>query len=80
MAEFGNRAGGELVVVFVSNGRYAAEIAKGKLESEGIQAMLKYEAVSSVFPVTVDGLGEVKVLVRAEDEKQARKILEPAKK
>lgn len=69
----------ELVVVYVSNGPYAAEIAKGRLESEGIEAMLKYETAESVFPMTVDTLGEVEVLVRAEDEEQARSILKTKK-
>jgi len=61
-------------VVYVSNGPYAAEIAKGKLESEGIEAMLKSEA-QSTFPMTIDKLGEVEVLVRAEDEQKARRVL-----
>ena len=62
-------------MVYVSNGPYAAEIAKGKLESEGIEAMLKSES-QNTFPMTVDKLGEVEVLVRAEDEQKARRILE----
>ncbi len=74
VVEPGDRASGELVVVYVSNGPLAAEIAKGKLESEGIEAMLKSEA-QSTFPLTVDNLGEVQVLVRAEDESRARQIL-----
>ena len=54
----------DLVSVFVSSGPYAARfgVAKGKLESEGIAAMIQSEA-QSTFPLTVDELGEVRVLV-----------------
>ncbi len=65
----------ELVVVYTSNGPLGAEVIKGKLASEGIDAMLKYESAASMLPTTVDGLGEVQVLVRAEDEARARKVL-----
>ena len=64
----------KLVVVFTSNGPLAAEVAKSKLESAGIQAMLSSEA-QSAFALTVDGMGEVKVLVRAEDEARAMRLL-----
>ena len=74
VVEPGKSASAALVVVYISNGPYAAEIAKGKLESEGIDAMIQSEA-QSTFPVTVDTLGEVKVLVRAEDEQKARRVL-----
>ena len=68
------RAGDALVVVYTSAGPLAAEIAKSKLASEGIEAMLKSEA-QSAFALTVDGMGEVQVLVRAEDARKAQRIL-----
>ena len=37
----------ELVVVYESSGPLAAEVAKSKLASEGIEAMLKSEAQSA---------------------------------
>jgi ribosomal protein L25 (general stress protein Ctc) len=70
------RASEELVVIYTSNGLLGAEVIKSKLESKGIPAILKSETAESVFPLTVDGLGEVRVLVHAEDEKKARKALE----
>lgn len=75
LAEPSATANAELVVVHESSGPLTAEVVKGKLESEGIEAMLKYETAESVFPVTVDGLGKVQVLVHAEDEKRAREVL-----
>ncbi len=65
----------EFVVVYTSNGPLGAEVVKGKLASEGIDAMLKYESAASMLPMTVDGLGEVRVLVRAEDEARAKSVL-----
>lgn len=65
----------EFVVVYVSNGPLGAEVVKGKLASAGIPALLKYESTMSSIPIMVDGLGEVQVLVHAEDEQRARRIL-----
>ena len=65
----------DLVTVYTSSGLLGAEVIKGRLESEGIQALLKYESAASMLPLTVDGLGEVRVLVRREDEAKAREIL-----
>jgi putative signal transducing protein len=65
----------ELVVVYTSSGMLGAEVIKEKLQSEGIDAMLKYESAVSILPLTVDGLGQVQVLVRAEDEVRARRSL-----
>lgn len=66
---------GELVVVYVSQGPLAAEVARSKLQSEGIPAMLRYPSVGRVLGLTVDGLGRVEVLVPAAYEAQAREVL-----
>lgn len=68
-------SGNAFVVVYTSNGPLGAEVVKGKLSSAGIPALLKYESATSIFPLTVDGLGEVQVLVRAEDVPKARSVL-----
>jgi len=70
----GNEAG--LVVVYVSQGPLAAEVAKGKLEAAGIPALLRYEAIGRVLGLTVNGLGKVEVLVNAEREAEARELLQ----
>jgi hypothetical protein len=64
-----------LVVIYTSQGPLAAEVIKSKLESAGIPAMLKYESAGRVLGLTVDGLGEVKVLVPKEREQEARDLL-----
>ncbi len=64
-----------LVSVYTSSGPLAAEVIKGKLESAGIPAMLKYESVGRTMGLIIDGLGEVQVLVPKEREQEAREIL-----
>jgi hypothetical protein len=65
----------ELVVVYRSMGPLGAQVIKGKLESEGIPAILKYESGSTVLPTLVDNMGEVQVLVSKSREEQALQVL-----
>ena len=65
-----------LVSVYTSNGPLAAEVVKGRLESAGIPAILKYESVGRIYGLTLDGLGAVQVLVQREREQEARELLE----
>ncbi len=57
----------DFVTVYTSNGPLAAEVVKGKLESDGIPALLKYESAGRALGLTIDGLGEVAVLVTRKD-------------
>ncbi|MGQ9492566.1 MAG: thiamine diphosphokinase [Anaerolineae bacterium] len=65
----------ELVEVGREQGHMRANVIKAKLEAAGIPAILSYDAASLVFGLTVDGIGEVRILVRAEDVEEARKLL-----
>lgn len=65
----------ELVVVYTSNGPLGAEVIKGKLESAGIPALLKSEA-RGTFAFTIDGMGEVQVLVPKSREAEAKALIE----
>ncbi len=65
----------ELVVVYTSQGTLRAEMVKGRLESVGIPAMVKFESAGRTLGIIIDGLGEAKVLVPKEFEKQAREVL-----
>ena len=65
----------ELVPVYVAQGHMRASVIKSKLEAAGIPAMLSYEAVSRIYGLTVNGIGQVRVLVRQEDEAEARRLL-----
>ena len=53
----------KLVTVFVAQGMLPAQVVKGRLETEGIPVLLRYEAVGQIFGLTIDGLGSVSVLV-----------------
>jgi Putative prokaryotic signal transducing protein len=64
-----------LVSVYTSNGPLAAEVVKGRLESAGIPAVLKYESAGRVFGLTLDRLGAVQVLVERAREQEARELL-----
>ena len=64
-----------LARVYVTAGLYQAEIIRGKLETNGIPALLKYESLGPVMGLTVDGLGQVEVWVPIDLEAEARELL-----
>ncbi len=66
----------EFVVISVVQGEVVANILKSHLESEGIPVLLKWESVGRVFGLTVDGLGQVKILVPEEFADEAKHIIE----
>jgi hypothetical protein len=63
----------KLEKVHTAHGQLQAHVVKGKLESEGIPVLLQYE--SQVFAVTVDGLGEVRIMVPEDLADKAREII-----
>jgi hypothetical protein len=65
----------KLVTVYRACGQPEAEIVRGRLEIEGILALLKYESIGSVYGLTVDGLGQVEVQVPAKFVDRAREII-----
>lgn len=65
-------------VVHISSGLMYANIIKGRLETEGIPTCLSYEAAGEIYAITVDGLGEVRILVPQEEAAHAREILTQA--
>jgi len=67
----------EFVVVHVAQGELEANVMKSHLECEGIPVVLQFESVGRVFGLTVDGLGEIKILVPPELAEEAKKIIEP---
>jgi hypothetical protein len=52
-----------LVCVRTCQGWDLAQIFKAKLEAAEIPVLLKYESAGLVFGLTVDGLGEVRIMV-----------------
>jgi hypothetical protein len=64
-------------LVTVRTAKYMeAHIIKGRLESEGIPVLLRYESAGLVYGITIDGLGEVKVMVPQHLAQEAKEILE----
>jgi len=52
-----------LVVVRRCYGLDVAQIYKSKLEASEIPVLLQYDSAGPVFGITVDGLGEVRIMV-----------------
>jgi hypothetical protein len=65
----------DLVVVHKAQGELAAHVIKSKLESQGIPVLLKYESAGPIYGITLDGLGEVRILVPAEFAPKARQLI-----
>jgi hypothetical protein len=68
--------GGKSKLVSVYSGNYLqAQIVKGRLESEGVPSLLRYEGAGLVYGVTVDGLGEARVMVPEALAEEAKAIV-----
>jgi len=65
-----------LTTVYVAQGLLQAEVYKSKLESAGIPVLLEYESIGPTLGITVDGLGQVCVMVHDELADEARALLE----
>ena len=68
-------SGKDKLVAIYNAKQIEAQIIKGRLENEGIPVLLSYDSSSVVFGFTVDGLGEVKIMVPERFAEQAREIL-----
>jgi hypothetical protein len=62
-------------VVATASGMTQAELIAGRLASEGIPTQRRYEAAGTIYAITIDGLGEVRILVPAADWERAKEIL-----
>lgn len=65
-----------LTTVHTSAGLTNAQVIKAKLEQAGIRVLLDYESAGPVIGITIDGLGQVRVLVPTEDAERARALIE----
>lgn len=64
-----------LAVVYRAQGMLEAEAVKGRLETSGIPAALDYESIGRTYGITIDGLGEVRILVPSSRAADARELL-----
>jgi hypothetical protein len=58
-----------------ASGMTQANIIAGRLKSEGIETRFRYESAGSIYAITIDGLGEVRILVPAADQERAKELL-----
>ena len=65
----------DLVTVHTAFGMLSAQVIKTKLESAGIPVLLDYESLGVVLGITVDGLGEVRVMVPEDLVEEAQALL-----
>ncbi len=61
--------------IATASGMIQANIIQGRLESQGIATQLRYEAAGSIYAITIDGLGAVRILVPSPDGERARVLL-----
>ena len=64
-----------LVEVYTATGEAEAQIIRGLLESQGIPSLLRSPAAPSVHPFTVDGMGQVRIMVPRSMAEQAMKLI-----
>jgi hypothetical protein len=65
----------KLVEVYKAASELEAQVIKGLLESYGIPCFLKSHAAPSVHIFTVDGMGEVRVMVLDSMADRARELI-----
>ena len=63
-------------VAYTANGEAEAAGIKTALEAARIPTELKVASATKLFPVTVDGLGAVRIMVPADRLEEARAIIE----
>jgi ribonuclease-3 len=64
------------VVIFRTHSDIEASIVRGLLEAHGVMSIAASAVPHAVFPLTVNGLGEVRISVRADEAEEAKRIIE----
>lgn len=67
--------GGTSLVVLCRSRHGEAQIIRARLEDYGIPVALSYESAGIVYGLTIDGLGEVRILVPEPYYEQALAVL-----
>ena len=62
-------------MIFRTQSDIEASVVQGLLDTHGIQTLLASDVPHSVFPLSIDGLGEVRLSVRAEDAERAQQLI-----
>ena len=64
------------VIVFRTRSPVEASIVRGLLEAHGVMSVLSSDVPHSIFPLSVDGLGEVRIGVHHSEAEDAQRIIE----
>ena len=64
-----------MVEVYRAAGEMEAQVIKGLLESYGIPCLFKGDAARTIYGLTVDGLGEVRIMVQESMAEEARRLI-----
>jgi hypothetical protein len=65
----------DFVVIDAVQGELTAHVIKSHLESEGIPVLMQYESAGAIYGLTVNGIGEVRILVPKELVEEAKRII-----
>jgi len=66
----------DLITIFRTQSDVEASIVRGLLEANGVFSIVSSPVTHSVFPLTVNELGEVRIAVHREEAEEARRIIE----
>jgi ribonuclease-3 len=64
------------VVIFRTSSEIEARVVRSLLEAHGVMSVVSSDVPHSIFPLSVDGLGEVRLSVRTDEADDARRIIE----
>src|SRR5437660_10714352 len=63
-------------MIFRTHSDIEAQIVPGLLESHGVMSVVSSDVPHSIFPLSVDGLSEVRISVHAAEAQEAQRIIE----
>ena len=66
----------DLVVIFRTHSDVEASVVRGLLDAHGVLLVVSSDVPHSIFPLTVNGLGEVRISVHRDDADEARRIID----
>ena len=66
----------DLVVIFRTHSDIEAQIVRGLLEAHGVMSVVSSDVLHSVFPMSVDGLTEVRIAVHTAEAADAQRIID----
>ena len=66
----------DLVVIFRTHSDIEAQIVRGLLETHGVMSVVSSDVLHSIFPMSVDGLTEVRISVHAAEADEAQRIID----